>query len=114
MAYSFPKVNTLAGDNQASYLVKKQGFFLEPKEGTRHDQVQRIQQMAATNDYRFLIQNRLLIEQEFEHLFSVLEKNKTQGNDSAEQDEFWLYCYYCAILLHSFYSGYRKPELVQK
>lgn len=50
-------------------------------------------------DYGFLAKNKLLIEDEFNHLFNSLKKHK-------DRIEFWLYCYYCCLMLEQYYKIY--------
>ena len=65
---------------------------------------------ARANDknYRFLANNRLLIEQEFNTLFTSL---KNEGND---RPEFWLYCYYCCVMLQNYYAAYGSQDKVNE
>jgi hypothetical protein len=53
--------------------------------------------------YPFLLQNKKALEDEFTHLFAVLQKRKDENNEA-----FWLYCYYCATLLEAFYKAYSQ------
>lgn len=56
--------------------------------------------------YKGLALNRLLIEQEFDQLFAALQEA------GAERKEFWLYCYYCCLLMESYYTTYAKPDKI--
>lgn len=76
----------------------KQRFFSTVK--TRED----VEALASQKDYRFLVKHITSIEQEFNHLLSVL------NNNERDHDEYWLYCYYCSILLVNFYTFYDKKE----
>lgn len=46
-----------------------------------------------------------MLEDEFKQTFAVLKKQK-----DANKEVFWLYCYYCATLLESFYQSYSKKD----
>lgn len=61
---------------------------------------------ASKHDYRFLAKNRFCIEQEFNQMYAALNLNGDR------REEYWLYCYYCCIMLERYYSkfGYDKPE----
>ena len=86
----------------ADFLADKQGFFsdvtTEENASTR----------AQEKNYTFLAKNRLLIEQEFTQMFSVLQK---EGDN---RREFWLYCYYCCKMLESYYTSYHKLREANK
>ncbi|RUR10428.1 hypothetical protein [Legionella sp. km772] len=54
-------------------------------------------------DYSFLLKNQQALETEFTQMFQLLQK------DPAHQEQFWLYCYYCASLLEQFHRAYNQP-----
>ncbi len=85
-----------------SFSKDKQSFFSDVH--TADDAKGR----ANEKDYRFLADNRLLIEQEFNQLFACLKK---QGTD---RQDFWLYCYYCCIMLQNYYAAYDKKNKAQE
>ncbi|MCA0402389.1 MAG: hypothetical protein LCH30_01195 [Proteobacteria bacterium] len=60
--------------------------------------------------YRFLINNKTQIEQEFDNLFANL-KNLDGSNN---KEVFFLYCYYCCLLLKGFYVSYRNDTEITK
>ena len=62
---------------------------------------------VADTRYDFLLQNRHLLEQEFNDLFANLAFIK-------DKKKFLLYCYYCALQLKTFYKTYEKDEEAQK
>lgn len=76
----------------------KQQFFSTAKT------IEDVKARASEKNYRFLAAHVTSIEQELSHLLSVLERN-----DRAHH-EYWLYCYYCSILLSKFYTSYDKKE----
>ncbi|WED42928.1 hypothetical protein [Legionella cardiaca] len=59
-----------------------------------------VQEMAKEHDYGFLATNSLQIEQEFNQLFTSLQR---QGS---HRDEFLFYCYYCCLMLKHYYEIY--------
>lgn len=61
---------------------------------------------ASKHDFRFLSNNRFCMEQEFSQLYAAL------NYEGDEREEYWLYCYYCCVMLERYYSkyGYDKPE----
>lgn len=59
-------------------------------------------EMARKKNYAFIGGNQYLIEQEFRQLFSALK------NNPSKRDQYWLYCYYCSLLLKSYYEAYGK------
>jgi hypothetical protein len=63
---------------------------------------------ANEKEYKFLANNKLLIEQEFNQLFASLKK---QGDN---RQNLWLYCFYCCTMLQNYYSAYDKQSLVDK
>lgn len=62
---------------------------------------------AKNKDYFFVDQNKELIQQEVRDLFNVLEAKRHL--DPA----FWLYCYYCAVLLENYHDGYGQKNKVE-
>ena len=70
----------------------------------------KISSEASQHSYRFLAENKFFIEQEFNHTFAIL---KDKGND---REAYWLYCYYCCIMLQKYYSkyAYDKPDQAEK
>lgn len=64
----------------------------------------RVRNRAAEKDFSFLANNRFLIEKEFDELFTSLQKK------GQNRDEFWLYCYYCCLMLQHYYTAYDKKS----
>lgn len=61
--------------------------------------------------YSFLLENLQILEAEFTHLFTVLQRS------SQDKERFWFYCYYCASQLEAFHLAYGqmgKAELYQQ
>ena len=85
-----------------SLVDDKQDFFsttISPKA---------VQDRAKGKDFRFLAQHHSLIEQELSQLFESLKRKDSNS------DAFWLYAYYCSLMLHAYYQGYDKPDQVEK
>ncbi|MCX7116920.1 MAG: hypothetical protein NTW94_03260 [Legionellales bacterium] len=85
-------------DRSREFSADKQRFFATiqtPETAKTH---------AESKNYPFLANNRILLEQEFDHMFSSLKK---QGDD---RQSFWLYCYYCSMMLQNHYEAYGKSS----
>lgn len=63
---------------------------------------------ASTHDYGFIATNKMLIEQEFNQLFASL---KEDGNYN---EGFWLYCYYCCVMLQNYHEAYGQSSKVEE
>ncbi len=98
MSYS-ARYSLFAGD--------KRDFFASIDSTTPTAKVNTI---AHARSYTFLATNRFLLEEEFNQLYGIM------SNKQDHREEFWLYCYYCCVMLQRFYSkyGYDKPELAIK
>lgn len=92
-----------------TYLAKY-GIFIEDK----HDFIKpgvtfdHVDARVIKTDYRFLSQNKSLIEQEFHQLFSSLQKQ------DKNREEFWNYCYYCCRMLEAYYQAYDDSGKVKQ
>lgn len=80
----------------------KQAFF------SHNSSMQHAKKLAKDKNYSFLANNRLLIENEFNQLFAALQK---EGRD---RSEFWLYCYYCCVMLKQYYAAYDNKAQFKK
>ena len=95
------------------FLLDKQNFF-SPKNRlfttSQHSSahIRNVKRLTAEKDQVFLAKYRVLIEQEFEQTFASLR------GKASESDEFWLYCYYCCLMLQAFYRAYDKPSELDK
>lgn len=85
-----------------SFIKDKRGFFSTVKT------INEAHKKAAEKEFRFLSNNRMLIEQEFNQLFTVLKK------EGKNRKEFWLYCYYCCTMLESYYLSYENNAKVEE
>jgi len=81
-------------DQYRPFTRDKDDFF------NKTDIITDIPAMVRKKDYRFLAQNKPLIEQEFNQLFPVLQK---KGKYDVA---FWNYCYYCCLMLEAYYQAY--------
>lgn len=67
------------------------------------------------HNYEFIALNKTAIEQEYNNLFSALNKRKKLFEKNQEfKDEFWLYWYYCSVLLQFYYKVYDQGEKAQE
>jgi len=89
------------------FVGDKRNFFASIDSATP---TAKIYTMAHDRSYTFLAANRFLLEEEFNQLYGIM------SNKQDHREEFWLYCYYCCVMLQRFYSkyGYNKPELATK
>lgn len=89
-------------DQYISFSKDKRAFFEKVKGLDRS----KVEKEAREHDFRYLSENRFCMEQEFNQLYSVL------NYDGDKREEYWLYCYYCCVMLERYYSkyGYDKPE----
>ncbi|WP_133128081.1 hypothetical protein [Legionella nagasakiensis] len=85
------------------FTLDKQGFF-----SSSVNSIETVRVRASEKEYDFLARNRFLIEQEFNHLFASLKKN------AENREAFWLYCYYCSLMLQSYYQAYGKFDQAEK
>lgn len=81
------------------FSTDKQRFF-----SSVNHSVDAVKSLALAKTYPFLANNRLLLEQELGQLQTSL---KYKGE--AHQD-FWLYAYYCSVMLQNFYEAYGKND----
>lgn len=86
----------------SDFLRDKQQFFSQPRSKSNISfNIEDIETQARNKDYRFLLQNHKALEAEFTQQFNAL-----QSLDDKNKTEFWLYSYYCATLLETFYISY--------
>ncbi len=78
-------------------FAKDKRFFFEQVTTTEHAALR-----AQQHSYRFAANNELLLEQEFKHTYSYLQRN---GQD---REKLWFYCFYCSLTLESYYRAYGK------
>jgi hypothetical protein len=97
-----------AVEYNTSFSANRRRFFSEKvskKAGNENaganeeTKTENIELLLSEIDYGFLAKNKLLIEDEFNHLFDSLKKHK-------DRIEFWLYCYYCCLMLEQYYKIY--------
>ena len=92
-----------------AYSAKYNEFFNDKRSFFSVDRVTSIdiESRVHSNGQRFLANNRLLIEQDFNQSYKSLKKL----ND--DRQAFWLYCYYCAVMLQTYYAAYGQPNQAQ-
>ncbi|PJE07473.1 MULTISPECIES: hypothetical protein [Legionella] len=78
----------------ADFANDKRQFFAEVK--TLDDARKR----AESHDYGFLAPNEKLLKKEYELLWGRLQKG------DIDHDAFWLYAYYCCIMLQNYHRAY--------
>lgn len=92
-------------DISSGFRKDKINFF--SSNYTKTSQI-RVRTRSEDHKYKFLAKNNLLIEDELKHLYASLK------SDKEAKLEFWLYCYYCCILLQNYYHAYNKPAKVKE
>lgn len=86
----------------AAFRRDKYQFFAQiSPEKDPATQINLIEQRTQAVDYSFILKHQQALEIEFTELFHLLQKQ-----DDSNQDQFWLYCYYCASLLEHFHRAY--------
>jgi hypothetical protein len=104
-AYLGNKNNFFTKFKQKEYLTKEDNDKRETSVSVNEQVVTMVQNLANEQDYHFLLTNLHSIEAEFSQMFAVLSKQRDKNNEV-----FWLYCYYNASLLESFYTTYSKYD----
>ncbi len=89
------------------FFRKNEHLFFEEFSRVENRNTNTVDERVETINYAYLIQNQNRIETEFNDLFKMLDKNH-------DNDIFWLYCYYCAAMLNSFYEAYGQKENAKK
>ena len=54
------------------------------------------------HNYAFIAPNLMLIEEEFNQLFTRLQEK------DVDREIFWFYCYYCCLMLQTYYHAYEQ------
>lgn len=85
------------------FVADKRRFFADIKTTEEAE----LRANDEEHDYGFVAQKQDLIEKEFNHQFAILKQN------DANRDAFWLYCYYCCIMLQNYYRAYYGHESEQ-
>lgn len=94
-----------------SFLYNYQVLFgkdRDASERTFEKKLQFTQQESEKHDYGFIGTNRILIEQEFSQLFSVLQQK------TAHSEAFRFYCYYCCLMLKQGFQTYENETKVKE
>ncbi|MDI9817995.1 MULTISPECIES: hypothetical protein [unclassified Legionella] len=89
-----------------NFLIDKQTFFGNIK--MSNDKKNTAENSAFSHDYGFIATNKLLIEQEFNQLFTSLRQH------GSTNDAFWFYCYYCCLMLKNYYLAYKHKGKVKE
>ncbi|CAM4504050.1 MAG: hypothetical protein LEGION0403_FIIPPAGN_01886 [Legionella sp.] len=92
-----------------SMLRKSKATHSRVEKEHRVDELKIVDEAVRNHRYSALLENQIDLEAEFTQLFAVLLKQKGQDNK-----EFWMYCYYCASLLESFYKAYSNEAKVDE
>lgn len=78
---------------------------LSNNEGAPSNQVILLQiSELAQSKYALTANNLSLLEEEFKQLLVTL-------NDDEYSESYWFYCYYCSLMLQSYYEAYGKKEV---
>lgn len=82
-----------------AFYRDKNAFFVES-----NMTVEKASDIARARPYQFLAENRSLIEAEYNHLKTLLQKN------GENRQAYWLHCYYCCVLLRHYYAKHDQKE----
>ncbi|USQ13762.1 hypothetical protein J2N86_13980 [Legionella lytica] len=94
------------GYSNAAFINDKNNFFRQLRESdTLQSDFGQVEALAKNHSYSDLLATQIDLEAEFTQLFAVLQKQ----NDE-DSKEFWMYCYYCASVLESFYKAYSNKS----
>lgn len=66
------------------------------------------EQVALTRNYACIANNRIVMEQEIDQMFNSLKAIGGEGQ------AYWLYCYYCCVMLKGYYSKYGHKSKVEE
>lgn len=90
--------------HNTAFLRDKNQFFtqLRTVDEETQQKIEITDEQVKNKHYDFLLEYQKDFESEFAHMFAVLKKQKDKNNENDE--EFWLYCYYCASILEAFYK----------
>lgn len=77
--------------------------FIQAKHGFFASKITEFSQIPTNygNDFKFLFDNNELAQQEYDLMISNLD------GQEQKRKEYWLWCYFCADLLHNYYTQYR-------
>ena len=89
-------------DQYTDFINDKRSFFSEVKSTAEANT------KVDEKNYNFLANNKKLIEQEFNNLFSYLQKQEEK------RQEFWLYCYYCCEMMLAYYEAYGNSAKIKE
>lgn len=93
-------------NQNAAFSKDKNQFFQKFSPATDMEQVVRdVDGHAGKVGYNFLLKNIKALEDEFTQMFAILQRQRDENKEA-----FWLYCYYCATLLETFYQSYSKLD----
>ncbi|KTD07713.1 hypothetical protein [Legionella jamestowniensis] len=101
------KLALFSRKNEASTAINSSSIE-QPLPLTSQETLQLAEKEAKNHNYGFLATNRLLIEQEFDNLFTTLTQRGLYS------DELRFYCYYCCILLKQYYVIYEQESKVKE
>lgn len=63
-----------------------------------------VRRRAYSKQFQFVAINKLWLEEELIQIYGSLKSS------SKKREEFWLYCYYCSILLEEYHIAYSQPQ----
>ncbi len=106
----FESISMVYSAQNKAFFQNKKDFFSSNKSIELIDkQIESVHDQVKKTEYSFLLDNQHSIELEFNTMFTAL--NKLSGKD---RKVFWLYCYYCASLMETFYQSYSRKADEEK
>lgn len=84
------------------FIADKHGFFATVRT------LDQARARVTAHGYDFYANNEDLIRKEFDLLFESLRK------DDNNREAFWLYCYYCCLMLQLFHEGHTDTDKAEE
>lgn len=106
----------IGSQHKSQFAQDKNLFFTQldkiqwcQSDGVVQKVIQDTDKLVSEKSYDFLFHNIKPLETEFINMFVGLKKKKIEHHEP-----FWIYCYYCASLLESFYKSYEQQAKEQE
>lgn len=99
----FARLSVRSLIQKATFSSDKNQFFMQLPKEKIESTIEVIEKYSEKLEYKYLLQYQKTLEEEFTQLFAVLQSQKDENKEA-----FWVYCYYCATLLETFYKAYSQ------
>lgn len=101
-SFAYYLVSNMSDPAFSPFLEEKHYFFSNIKT------VDGANARVLSKNYNFLFDHKKEIEQEFNHLYAILMKNREK------REQFLLWCYYCCGMMEAFYISYDHPAKIKE